>query len=134
MTFVLPKNLLLGVTFAAVLAGCTTTDVAPVLSEPTVLTLSQLKVVEETAVDGDLKLTRFASDSEGRFAIGVAPLDGAERNRAFAVAERNYPRLCGGQIAGVGTVGKTGTRAPYYNVEKRTHYIYMQCTNSNVAG
>ncbi len=130
----------IGLVFVAILlAGCTTTDVIKVDNDPPIRQLADEKQVEETPLEGELVLKRFASDPQGRFTVSISPLDGSERNRAFTIAEQNYARMCGHQPFGTSGgaepgVGKIGSRAPYYDLEQRAHFIYMQCSVTQPAG
>lgn len=119
----------------ALVAGCTTTDVAPTSGDPTLLQLAELKAVESTPVADGKQAVRHTADSQGRFALLISPIDGSERQQAFGIAEQAYSRICGQSATdstgpGEPGVGKRGTRAPYYSVEKRTYYVYMQCAGS----
>lgn len=112
-------------------AACTATDVAPGSNiDPSVTTLAELKLVEEFKSDGDLTVRRYQADAQGRFAIAITPLDGSERERAFGVAESAFTRICGSAGSGV---GRTGSRAPFYNVQQKAHLIYMQCAGAPAA-
>ncbi len=117
------------------LGACTTTDVAPSTDiDPPIPTLAALKVVEEFPAEGNLTVKRHQADAQGRFVLSISPLDGVERERAFGVAESVYGRVCG-QPPGstVNGVGRTGSRAPLFDIEATAYLVYMQCAGAPVA-
>ena len=119
--------------FSSLLSACQTTDIETAAgAEPTLQQLAELKLIDETPAEGDLKVKRFAADPQGRFAISIGEMDGVDRDQAFRVAEQAYSRFCNqsprdSNGAGQPGVGKLGTRAPFYSSSQRAYFIYMQC-------
>ncbi|MEM8750046.1 MAG: hypothetical protein AAGF28_07080 [Pseudomonadota bacterium] len=120
---------------ALLVSACTGTEdiVAPNI-DPPITTLAALDVVEEFPTDGVLTVKRHKADAAGRFALAVGPLQGTERERAFSIAETAYARICGQPyVPGSNGVGRTGSRAPFFNVKSTTYLVYMQCQGAPLA-